>query len=364
MYTEEFPESFKEEFLSGINLKIMQKAKKKLSTKEDKQSGIEHEHFQKKKRYLKPDDNGMVDKYPTLKGISENKISLLLEGAYGIFKWGIEELIEYFTTDKKMSEFSLNYLDTVRKAPYNPNVLDKIYIELPSSGIENYFSETEDCLTKKEKFLEQGNNINRNLYSNFININAYEYYTLPKTTDREDFTEYIFNLDEFKYGFNMGRAIVLDSIIGTDESLYVAGFSGTELLHLHNKWKEPLYEAIINYARANNSPNIFFDLNPLGRNTQSYFSHEWAAFIAEKCGLEKDKDYTFTWEGRKFSGTPVFKLINPEWQNIKLKRSDNVTGTFFLEGVMQQPKHKEGTPDMVYDKGYVIGKYIPLEELK
>ena len=135
---------------------------------------------------------------------------------------------------------------------------------------------------------------------------------------------------------------------------------------MYPEWIPKLYSGIFKLGQRTNTERIFFDLNPQNR---SRFSHQWAHYIAEQLGLVEQEQFTYELNSleTKYFKTKrkelLFKLINPEWTEFQIVKDKHNNNPFFLESVMKEPRNKsieEGLPDLVYDKGYVIGKQIQL----
>jgi hypothetical protein len=124
-----------------------------------------------------------------------------------------------------------------------------------------------------------------------------------------------------------------------------------------------LYESIEEVAKKNNFDSVFFDLNPLNR---SKHSHRFAKYVADRVGLEEDVDYEYlkknvgTKENPTHRKQTMFKLKNPEWKKITIKRDGGLEGKLFLESILQKPGVIPEKPDLVYDEGYVAGYLLEL----
>jgi len=266
-----------------------------------------------------------------------------------IIRRSFKELKEYFTKEKRISAFSMReFLDL--KQMYETFDLEEYVYFGYNNKLDDYFTATKDCLSSLGKYAEEAANLLRNFYSLIFSINSTGY--------DEDFKE------------SIGRAIMNVATIDGKDVLYVAGVSANEKLTLVKGWQNEVYKGIMKTARKNQDKidGVFFDLNP--RNN-SRFSHEWARYVVQRIGLQQYKDYTYgeqkleTDTHKTHRREILFELLNPEWKEIQILRDEGLEGEFFLESVMQEPKNKEIgqniKPDLVYDKGYVIGKYLAIK---
>jgi hypothetical protein len=376
---ETFDQELYDEIMNNINPKIIKKAlvggkndkqfkypilREIVIDKENFKSKIKKEHYPIPKDMIRGveeftemrifDDNNEISE--------ENQERLIISAALDYHKKILNELTEYFIKDGKMTPVSLEKLKALKYILEKQTASSSMTTELSKTGLEQYFIDSKDCLSVNKKYFESGNAILLNKYSNFININMY----FP-----ESFVNGEGELVSLKRDFQkkiVGRNIIFESEIEKNSTIYISGVSGSRTMINYLNWKKLLYEGIKSYVNSSQykdkNINIFFDLNPLGRNINSFFSHEWAAYIADKFGLEEGKEYTYSWEDKKHDGTPIFRLTNPEWNHIKFKRSDNVEGKFFLEGILSEPGKITKEPYLFYDEGYATGIIIPIEELK
>ncbi|MGV8171875.1 MAG: hypothetical protein ACP5OA_04240 [Candidatus Woesearchaeota archaeon] len=316
--------------------------------------------------------------YPKISALLKNEINFPEKediNSYRFGKWSIEnsdkkikslkfgkelliELKHYFETTKNFSEDLMEEIRLLQEM-YDANIYAN-RLRFASNGniLDDFFSEREDCLSYKGKYSEASKNLLLNKYSLIHNISTICAYSKPReyedNTSRKD----------------LGRIISCVAKIEDKKVLYVAGISSNPELGCILEWKKGAYDAIIETARLNRRKidGVFFDLNPRNRDK---LSHNWAEYVAKRAGLKKGVDYIY--QNKNLStkdfithrrGT-IFELINPEWKEILILRSEGLEGKFFLEGVMQEPKNKEIgpgiDPDLVYNKGYVIGKYVSIK---
>jgi len=267
----------------------------------------------------------------------------------------LDELQNYFYQTNSLSEDSLEDIDKLYEDFVHEGLKgNKIKIEFNENRLDDYFSDCNDCLSANGKYSGEAQNFILNSYAAMLSINSY-------WAGRG--TKKVFSKE------TIGRVISCVSEIDGKKALYIAGFSGEyQVTHVPN-WKKELYQTILETAKLNKDivDGIFFDLNPRNRDL---LSHKWTEYVAIQLGLEEDIDYSYelknlsTDKFKTHRQRKLFELINPSWTKIKILRDEGLEGKFFLESVMQEPKNKEIgygiSPDLVYDKGYVVGKYLAL----
>jgi hypothetical protein len=264
----------------------------------------------------------------------------------------LEELSDYFSRSKMSEEFLYEINTLYEHFAHNTIRANKIKIEVNENRLDDFFSARKDCISVGGKYASEFQNFISNSYTTTISINAYDEGVAYKKIYSKE---------------NLGKVIACVAEIDKKKALYVAGVSMDSKISQIPNWKDETYRLILDLAKLNKDKieGVFFDLNP---RSISKMSHRWAEYLATQLELEKNKDYTYTQKNMSTENFQThrkqrrFEMNNPKWNEIRILRDEEVTGAFFIESIMQKPENKgvgNGIkPDLVYDKGYVVGKYI------
>ncbi len=302
-----------------------------------------------------PDGKGMTYKYPKLKEAVERGIRFAPED----FNYRMHlaaEMEELISSDYKFPEATEEYLKTIIKAVWSQKIIEYIHVGHTVNRIDDYLSETNDCLSFGGKYETQGLSFLKEKNAAFIGITGHQLWYEEVSDESERPNEEVNAL----YTYNYGRLLTVKAKLENKHVLYVDGLSGQKNLDLLIGWEEQLTRAAIKYANIKKLDGILFNMNPLGSLGKGRFSHQYASYVAKFLGLEKDVDYTY--ERKEPKGIKFFRLKNPEWRFVELKRSTN--DALLMEGLLVSPEEIRSPPTLIVNGGYCAGIYLSKENAK
>lgn len=270
------------------------------------------------------------------------------------------EIFEY-TNGKKEND------ETKRKERINIKISDSPSEFFRKSASKNYSS----CLRPESKFENQGFVLFNNSHSLIMNI-IHNPLRTQEIEEKEEIKEdyLLIQSDYFMPKIELiGQVFLYSAKIKNEETLFVAGMSGSTKLNEIPSWPKIITQEIENFAKINKFKYIAYNLMPLGdvRDSNITYNHELVHNVAKEFLLENE--YTYKKRG-KHTGRkpPLFQLTNEaKERNIKkieIQRDPELIGKFYIEGLyptkkqainsglILEPHREQFKPCFITKKGY------------
>jgi hypothetical protein len=206
-------------------------------------------------------------------------------------------------------------------------------IGFAQSKLEDFFLEPPSCISYKGKFEKQGKNMLMNKHSSFLNVNL------------SDIT--------------VGKIPVIEL---EDNGLYVATGIYDPLIRIAKSWDEKVYDTIMEFGK--NYDYVVFDVNPV---IYDYMTHKFASHVAKKSGMEKGKDFNYSYSVVERKGSRKdweYELKNPQFHKIKPLIDEKLKEGLFVERPLLKPE-LTNSPDVVFlehgKEYYVAGVKVNIE---